>query len=136
MECPSAYSSSVIWLIERCFDRSIEREETVREILKKDARRFTLIAGIPLIFAFSAPGLFYYLGKVRQPNIQFPPWVVYVTSFITFGAAILGISYGIISTRVQSYGDDDEDEGFLQWATFRRNLKELQEAIKRGDLRG
>lgn len=103
-----------------------------------------VLSGIPLIFAFSAPGLFYYLGKVRQPGIQFPPWVVYVTSFITFGAAILGISYGIISTRVQprqSYGsegeeEEEEEEGFLQWATFQRNLKELQEAIKRGDLRG
>jgi hypothetical protein len=51
-------------------------------------------------------------------KVEYPIWVVYVTSALTFGGGLLGITYGILS----SSWDPRREGSFWGWTEFRANL--------------
>ncbi|XP_073047645.1 protein PAM68, chloroplastic-like, partial [Primulina eburnea] len=58
--------------------------------------RMGLSVGIPLFFGLLFFPFFYYL-KVGF-KIDVPTWISFIVSFVFFGTALLGVSYGIVSS--------------------------------------
>ena len=58
-------------------------------------KRITIFSGIPLLLGFSTGPLFY-LGKAVW-HIDLAPWQFFFASTVTFGAALAGITYGVLS---------------------------------------
>jgi hypothetical protein len=58
-------------------------------------RRVGASVGLPLLLGVGFFPLFYYLKAVRKVDV--PTWIPFGVSFVFFGAALLGVSYGIVS---------------------------------------
>ncbi|GLJ11560.1 hypothetical protein SUGI_0171110 [Cryptomeria japonica] len=78
-------------------------------------KRMGVSVGIPLAIGLTFFPLFYYMKKVLKWSV--PDWLPFITSFITFGSAALGISYGIMSTS----WDPLRDGSFLGWTEAQKN---------------
>lgn len=78
-------------------------------------RRMGFTVGIPLTVGLLFFPFFYYLkvgAKVDVPN-----WVPFIVSFIFFGTALLGVTYGIVS----SSWDPLREGSLLGWNEAQRN---------------
>ena len=92
--------------------------------------RVTKFVGVPLAVAFLSPVFFYWTNKIRDPPLEVPTTVVYLASVLTFGPALLGITYGILSA---SYDPErEEPEGFLGSKEFAKNLPEVISQLRGG----
>ena len=58
-------------------------------------KRITIFSGVPLLLGFSTGPLFY-LGKTVA-HFDLAPWQFFFASTATFGAALVGITYGVLS---------------------------------------
>lgn len=93
-------------------------------------KRILTFTSAPLAVAFASPVFFYWANKIRDPPLDVPTSVVYLASLFTFGPALAGISYAIISC---SYDPErEEPEGFLGSAEFARNLPEIVSQLRGG----
>ncbi|XAR70723.1 hypothetical protein NMG60_11027685 [Bertholletia excelsa] len=77
--------------------------------------RMGFSVGIPLFLGLLFFPFFYYLKVVLK--IDVPTWVPFITSFIFFGTALLGVSYGIVS----SSWDPMREGSLLGWKEAQKN---------------
>lgn len=77
--------------------------------------RIGFTVGIPLLVGLLFFPFFYYLKVVLK--IDVPSWLPVIVSFIFFGAALLGVSYGIVS----SSWDPLREGSLLGWNEAQRN---------------
>ncbi|KAK9218302.1 hypothetical protein WN943_006939 [Citrus x changshan-huyou] len=77
--------------------------------------RIGFTVGIPLLVGLLFFPFFYYLKVVLK--IDVPSWLPVIVSFIFFGAGLLGVSYGIVS----SSWDPLREGSLLGWNEAQRN---------------
>ncbi|XP_021903076.1 protein PAM68, chloroplastic [Carica papaya] len=77
--------------------------------------RMGFSVGIPLFIGLLFFPFFYYLKVVLK--IDVPTWVPFIVSFIFFGTALLGVSYGIVS----SSWDPVREGSLLGWNEAQKN---------------
>ncbi|WCJ30422.1 hypothetical protein M5689_011982 [Euphorbia peplus] len=77
--------------------------------------RMGLSVGVPLFIGLLFFPFFYYL-KVGL-KIDVPTWIPFIVSFFFFGTALLGVSYGIVS----SSWDPMREGSLLGWNEAQRN---------------
>ncbi|KAF8033497.1 hypothetical protein BT93_D2182 [Corymbia citriodora subsp. variegata] len=77
--------------------------------------RMAFSVGIPLFIGLLFFPFFYYL-KVGL-KIDVPSWVPFIVSFVFFGSALVGVSYGIVS----SSWDPVREGSLLGWTEAQKN---------------
>ncbi|KAJ4728405.1 Protein PAM68, chloroplastic-like protein [Melia azedarach] len=77
--------------------------------------RMGFSVGIPLFIGLLFFPFFYYLKVVLK--IDVPTWVPFIVSFFFFGTALLGVSYGIVS----SSWDPMREGSLLGWNEAQKN---------------
>ncbi|PRW33988.1 hypothetical protein C2E21_7297 [Chlorella sorokiniana] len=88
-------------------------------------KRVIIFMGTPVFGGILLFPLFYYL-KVKQ-GLDLPNWVAYLTSSITFGGGLLGITYGIMSAS----WDPRREGSLLGWTEFQANVPLLLDRFRR-----
>ncbi|PSC76318.1 hypothetical protein C2E20_0864 [Micractinium conductrix] len=88
-------------------------------------KRVILFMGTPVFGGIMLFPFFYWL-KIKQ-EIDLPNWVAYVSSSLTFGGGLLGISYGIMSAS----WDPRREGSLLGWTEFQANVPLLMDRFKR-----
>ncbi|KAF9626102.1 hypothetical protein IFM89_030949 [Coptis chinensis] len=86
--------------------------------------RMGLSVGIPLFVGLLFFPFFYYL-KVGL-KIDVPTWVPFIVSFIFFGSALLGVSYGIVSTS----WDPMREGSLLGWNEAKKNWPVFWQSLR------
>jgi len=86
-------------------------------------KRVGIFCGTPLIFGFMTGPAYYVAKKVLDVDV--PPAVFFTASSLTFGAAFVGISYGVLSASW-----DPRREGSF-WGTeeFKQNIPILVSTV-------
>lgn len=82
--------------------------------------------GVPLFIGLAFFPFFYYL-KVGL-KIDVPTWVPFIVSFIFFGTALLGVSYGIVS----SSWDPLREGSFWGWQEAQKNWPVFWQSLRGG----
>lgn len=82
-------------------------------------KRMLTFSGLPVLLGIALFPGFYYLKKVLE--IDVPTYAVYIVQTFTFGAGLLGISYGVLSAS----WDPSVEGSALGGAEFRANLATL-----------
>lgn len=82
-------------------------------------KRMLTFSGLPVLLGVALFPGFYYLKKVLE--IDVPTYAVYIVQTFTFGAGLLGISYGVLSAS----WDPNVEGSALGGAEFRANLATL-----------
>ncbi|KAL3635809.1 hypothetical protein CASFOL_020356 [Castilleja foliolosa] len=101
-----------------------EEEDIIPEIVtNRMINRIGLSVGIPLFIGLLFFPFFYYL-KVGL-KIDIPTWVPFIVSFIFFGTALLGVSYGIVSAS----WDPLREGSLLGWVEARKNWPVFWQSI-------
>ncbi|XP_055821909.1 protein PAM68, chloroplastic [Solanum dulcamara] len=88
--------------------------------------RMGFSVGIPLFIGLLFFPFFYYL-KVGL-KIDVPTWIPFIVSFIFFGTALLGVSYGIVS----SSWDPMREGSTLGWNEAKKNWPVFWQSISGG----
>jgi hypothetical protein len=88
-------------------------------------KRMGVSVGIPLAIGLTFFPLFYYMKVVLKWSV--PDWLPFITSFLTFGSAALGISYGIMSTS----WDPMRDGSFLGWTEAQKNWPVFWQSVRK-----
>jgi Photosynthesis affected mutant 68 len=102
-----------------------DRDATIPQVVTdRMMRRVGLSVGIPLTLGLSFFPFFYYLKKVLK--IDVPTWIPFGVSFIFFGSALLGVSYGIVSAS----WDPLREGSLLGWNEARRNWPVFWESLR------
>nr|XP_043607217.1 protein PAM68, chloroplastic [Erigeron canadensis] len=98
-------------------DYETEREAGVipEIVTNRMIGRIGLSVGIPLLIGLCFFPFFYYL-KVGL-KIDVPTWVPFIVSFVFFGTALAGVSYGIVSTS----WDPMREGSLLGWNEAQKN---------------
>ncbi|KAK3037625.1 hypothetical protein RJ639_030402 [Escallonia herrerae] len=89
-------------------------------------KRMGLSVGAPLSVGLLFFPFFYYL-KVGL-KIDVPTWVPFIVSFIFFGTALLGVSYGIVSTS----WDPLREGSLLGWTEAKKNWPVFWQSLRGG----
>ncbi|KAG9452860.1 hypothetical protein H6P81_005764 [Aristolochia fimbriata] len=91
-------------------------DSTIPEIVtNRMISRMGLTVGIPLAIGLLFFPFFYYLKVVVKVDV--PTWVPFIVSFFFFGSALLGVSYGIVS----SSWDPLREGSLLGWNEAQKN---------------
>ena len=108
-----------------------EREQGVipEIVTNRMISRMGITVGIPLFVGLLFFPFFYYL-KVGL-KIDVPTWVPFIVSFIFFGTALLGVSYGIVS----SSWDPMREGSFLGWKEAKKNWPVFWQSLRGGSRR-
>ncbi|KAF5754013.1 hypothetical protein HanXRQr2_Chr17g0786491 [Helianthus annuus] len=106
-------------------DEELEREAGVipEVVTNRMMGRIGLSVGIPLFIGLLFFPFFYYL-KVGL-KIDVPTWVPFIVSFVFFGTALLGVSYGIVSTS----WDPMREGSLLGWNEAQKNWPVFWQSI-------
>ncbi|PON56730.1 Protein PAM [Parasponia andersonii] len=101
-------------------DREEEEEEpdegVIPEVVtNRMISRMGFTVGVPLFVGLLFFPFFYYLKVVLK--IDVPTWVPFIVSFFFFGTALLGVSYGIVS----SSWDPLREGSFWGWNEAQKN---------------
>ncbi|XP_059287069.1 protein PAM68, chloroplastic [Lycium ferocissimum] len=91
--------------------------------------RIGLSVGIPLFIGLLFFPFFYYLKVGLKTDV--PTWVPFIVSFIFFGTALLGVSYGIVS----SSWDPMREGSLLGWNEAKKNWPVFWQSISGGGSR-
>ncbi|RCV46399.1 hypothetical protein SEVIR_9G533100v4 [Setaria viridis] len=111
-------------------DDDDERDVAIPEVVtNRMMRRVGVSVGAPLALGVGFFPLFYYLKAVRKVDV--PTWIPFGVSFVFFGAALLGVSYGIVSAS----WDPAREGSLLGWNEARRNWPVFWDSL-RGRSRG
>ncbi|KAG0456403.1 hypothetical protein HPP92_024191 [Vanilla planifolia] len=99
-------------------------EDTIPEVVtNRMMRRMGLSVGIPLSIGLFFFPFFYYLKVVLKLDV--PSWIPFFVSFFFFGASLIGVSYGIVS----SSWDPLREGSLLGWNEARRNWPVFWQSI-------
>ena len=93
-----------------------QRQGLPQVVTDRMLKRVGVFCGTPLIFGFATGPAFYYAKAVR--GIDVPSWVFFTASTATFGAAVVGISYGVLSAS----WDPRREGSFWGFAEFKENV--------------
>ena len=93
-----------------------QRQGLPQVVTDRMLERVGVFCGTPLIFGFATGPAFYYAKAVR--GIDVPSWVFFTASTATFGAAVVGISYGVLSAS----WDPRREGSFWGFAEFKENV--------------
>ncbi|XP_028793702.1 protein PAM68, chloroplastic isoform X2 [Neltuma alba] len=111
-------------------DNDEEEEELTRDqgvipevVTNRMISRMGFSVGIPLAIGLMFFPFFYYL-KVGL-KIDVPNWVPFIVSFFFFGSALLGVSYGIVS----SSWDPLREGSLLGWNEAQKNWPVFWQSI-------
>lgn len=106
-------------------DDGYDREEDVipEIVTNRMMSRMALSVGTPLFIGLLFFPFFYYL-KVGL-KIDVPNWVPFIVSFIFFGTALLGVSYGIVSAS----WDPLREGSLLGWNEAKKNWPVFWQSI-------
>ncbi|CAM0871433.1 unnamed protein product [Alopecurus aequalis] len=108
-------------------DEEEERDVAIPEVVTdRMMRRVGASVGIPLALGLAFFPAFYYLKKVAKVDI--PSFIPYGLSFVFFGAALAGVSYGIVSAS----WDPTREGSLLGWTEARRNWPVFWESFRGG----
>ncbi|KAI3980322.1 hypothetical protein MKX01_001393 [Papaver californicum] len=101
-----------------------DEEDVIPEIItNRMMSRVGISVGIPLLIGLMFFPFFYYLKVVLKLDI--PTWVPFIVSFFFFGSALLGVSYGIVS----SSWDPMREGSLLGWNEARKNWPVFWESL-------
>ncbi|KAL6005863.1 hypothetical protein ACLOJK_039908 [Asimina triloba] len=93
-----------------------DNEDTIPEVVtNRMMRRMGFSVGTPLAIGLMFFPFFYYLKMVAKVDV--PTWIPVIVSFFFFGTALLGVSYGIVS----SSWDPLREGSFWGWTEARKN---------------
>ena len=106
-----------------------QRQGLPQVVTDRMLKRVGVFCGTPLIFGFATGPAFYYAKAVR--GIDVPSWVFFTASTATFGAAVVGISYGVLSAS----WDPRREGSFWGFAEFKENVPIVASTIM-GKARG
>ncbi|KAL8063839.1 hypothetical protein ABFX02_01G053100 [Erythranthe guttata] len=105
-------------------DDDDREEDVIPEIVtNRMMSRIGLSVGIPLFVGLLFFPFFYYL-KVGL-KIDIPTWVPFIVSFVFFGTALLGVSYGIVSAS----WDPLREGSLLGWNEAKKNWPVFWQSI-------
>ncbi|KAL4570221.1 hypothetical protein LXL04_025872 [Taraxacum kok-saghyz] len=106
-------------------EEDIEREAGVipEIVTNRMMGRIGLSVGIPLFIGLLFFPFFYYL-KVGL-KIDIPTWIPFIVSFVFFGTALAGVSYGIVSTS----WDPMREGSLLGWNEAQKNWPVFWQSI-------
>ncbi|KAF3447890.1 hypothetical protein FNV43_RR08597 [Rhamnella rubrinervis] len=111
-------------------EEDAEEEGVIPEIVtNRMISRMGFTVGIPLFVGLLFFPFFYYL-KVGL-KIDVPTWVPFIVSFIFFGTALLGVSYGIVS----SSWDPLRKGSLLGWNEAKKNWPVFWQSLRGGSTR-
>ena len=98
-------------------DDEDERERGVipEIVTNRMISRMGFTVGLPLFVGLCFFPLFYYLEVGLK--IDVPTWVPFIVSFVFFGTALAGVSYGIVS----SSWDPSREGSLLGWNEAKKN---------------
>ncbi|KAL5794636.1 hypothetical protein ACOSP7_003230 [Xanthoceras sorbifolium] len=98
-------------------DEDDEAEEGIipEIVTNRMISRMGFTVGIPLFMGLLFFPFFYYLKVVQKINV--PYWVPFIISSVFFGTALLGVSYGIVS----SSWDPMREGSLLGWNEAQKN---------------
>ncbi|XP_043699449.1 protein PAM68, chloroplastic [Telopea speciosissima] len=100
-------------------------DDTIPEVVtNRMMSRMGFSVGIPLSCGLLFFPFFYYLKVVMK--IDIPTWIPFGVSFIFFGLALLGVSYGIVS----SSWDPMREGSFLGWNEAQRNWPVFWQSLR------
>ncbi|ERN15671.1 protein PAM68, chloroplastic [Amborella trichopoda] len=101
------------------------RDDTIPEIVtNRMMGRMGFSVGIPLFFGLFFFPVFYYLKVILKVDI--PNWLPFIVSFFFFGSALLGVSYGIVS----SSWDPLREGSFLGWKEAQKNWPVFWDSLR------
>lgn len=93
-----------------------EVEDAIPEVVtNRMMRRMGFSVGIPLLVGLLFFPFFYYLKVVVKLDV--PTWIPFIVSLFFFGSALLGVSYGIVS----SSWDPLREGSLLGWNEAQKN---------------
>jgi len=102
-----------------------ERDVAIPEVVtNRMMRRVGASVGLPLSLGLAFFPAFYYLKKVAKVDV--PSFIPYGLSFVFFGAALAGVSYGIVSAS----WDPAREGSLLGWNEARRNWSVFWESFR------
>jgi len=102
-----------------------ERDATIPEVVtNRMMRRVGVSVGAPLALGVGFFPVFYYLKAVQKVDV--PTWIPFGVSFVFFGAALLGVSYGIVSAS----WDPAREGSLLGWTEARRNWPVFWDSLR------
>ena len=85
-------------------ERAAEKREEYRKaqgqgipqvVTDRMLKRITIFSGVPLLMGFATGPAFYGLKVIAKVDVA--PWQFFFASTATFGGALLGITYGVLS---------------------------------------
>ncbi|WCJ36727.1 hypothetical protein M5689_017908 [Euphorbia peplus] len=82
-----------------------DEEELPREVFNRIIWRVCVFVGVPMVLGYGFLSVF---GALREHGYDVPKWVLFLSSFLTFGASCFGIPYGALSASF-----DPEKKGSL-----------------------
>lgn len=105
-----------------------EREEGIipEIVTNRMIGRMGFTVGVPLFLGLLFFPFFYYL-KVGL-KIDVPTWVPFIVSFVFFGTALFGVSYGIVS----SSWDPLREGSLLGWNEAQKNWPVFWQSLRGG----
>uniref|UniRef100_A0ACD5WDR0 Uncharacterized protein n=1 Tax=Avena sativa TaxID=4498 RepID=A0ACD5WDR0_AVESA len=104
-----------------------ERDAAIPEgVTNRMMRRVGASVGLPLSLGLAFFPAFYYLKKVAKVDV--PSFIPYGLSFVFFGTALAGVSYGIVSAS----WDPAREGSLLGWNEARRNWPVFWESFRGG----
>jgi hypothetical protein len=102
-----------------------ERDATIPEVVtNRMMRRVGASVGLPLALGVGFFPVFYYLKAVAKVDV--PTWIPFGVSFVFFGAALAGVSYGIVSAS----WDPAREGSLLGWNEARRNWPVFWDSLR------
>ncbi|XVE65401.1 hypothetical protein DITRI_Ditri07aG0177600 [Diplodiscus trichospermus] len=106
-------------------DEEFERDAGIipEVVTNRMISRMGFSVGIPLFIGLLFFPFFYYLKVVLK--IDVPTWVPFIVSFFFFGTALLGVSYGIVS----SSWDPLREGSLLGWNEAQKNWPVFWQSI-------
>ncbi|XP_006656932.1 protein PAM68, chloroplastic-like [Oryza brachyantha] len=108
-------------------DEEDERDAAIPEVVtNRMMRRVGVSVGAPLAVGVGFFPAFYYLKTVAKVDV--PTWIPFGVSFVFFGAALLGVSYGIVSAS----WDPSREGSLLGWSEARRNWPVFWDSLRGG----
>jgi hypothetical protein len=106
-------------------DDEEERDATIPEVVtNRMMRRVGASVGLPLALGVGLFPVFYYLKAVAKVDV--PTWIPFGVSFVFFGAALAGVSYGIVSAS----WDPAREGSLLGWNEARRNWPVFWDSLR------
>ncbi|KAJ1298650.1 hypothetical protein BS78_01G469800 [Paspalum vaginatum] len=102
-----------------------DRDATIPEVVtNRMMRRVGVSVGAPLALGVGFFPVFYYLKAVAKVDV--PTWIPFGVSFVFFGAALAGVSYGIVSAS----WDPAREGSLLGWNEARRNWPVFWDSLR------